>query len=173
MKRQLFPLVVGAAIASLVVLAGPAYANQNQNGSITVTPSVVAPGGSVHISGSVSTDACPTSDQVTVDGAGSLFPPDGSGPSTDRDSNGDFAIDYTVPTTTPDGSYTITLRCGGGNVGVSASLTVTSDPLGAPAAGLGGSAHSSSLLWSRIGAVCLTLAGALFALRRRLTVRVS
>src|SRR5438132_12571389 len=47
-----------------------------------------------------------------------LFPPDGFGPTAARDSHGAFALTYTVPTSTPAGTYQIGARCGGGNIGV-------------------------------------------------------
>jgi hypothetical protein len=128
----------------------------------------MAAGGVVHVSGSVSTDACPQSDSVTITGDARLFPPDGFGPSVSRDANGDFAIDYTIPTSTPTGSYLIGLRCAGGNVGVSATLDVIGDPIGAPATGAGGAAHGSPLPWNIIGLGSLSLAAGLVMLRRRL-----
>jgi hypothetical protein len=92
-----------------------------------------------------------------------LFPPDGFGPTATRDSDGSFAIDYTVPASTTPGTYTVGLRCGGGNVGVGASLTVV--PSGGPATGAGGAAKTSSSVWTAMGAVCLLLAGLAIAAR--------
>lgn len=167
MRRFLAVALVEGA-AALVVLAGPASA---QNGSISVTPSTVPAGGTVHISGSVSVQGCPSSDSATVTGNAALFPPDGFGPSAARNSQGDFALDYTVPTSTPPGTYKIGVRCGGGNVGIAASLTVIAGPIGGPDTGAGGTAHGSSALWAVVGAGCLLLAGVLVALRRRLARR--
>ena len=164
---------VAAAMVAVVVLAGgPAYAGQNAN-SISVSPSVVPAGGTVRITGSVPVQDCPQSDFARVVGLDTLFPPDGFGPTAARDSHGAFALTYTVPTSTPAGTYQIGARCGGGNIGVVATLTVTAAPVGAPATGAGGTAHSSSLPWTLVGAGCLLLAGVLVALRRRLSGRAS
>ena len=49
-----------------------------------------------------------------------------SDPTPPRDASGSFSVVYRVPSTTPAATYVITLRCGGGNVGVSTNLIVTS-----------------------------------------------
>jgi hypothetical protein len=172
-RRLLAAAAVATTVAVVALAGGPAYAGQNANGSITVSPSVVPAGGTVRITGSVDTGGCPASDSAIPVATDALFPPDGFGPATDRDSQGAFALDYTVPTPTPAGSYQIGLRCGGGNVGVTASLVVTAGPIGAPATGAGGTAHGSSLPWTVVGTGCLLLAGVLVAQRRRLAGRVS
>ena len=172
--RRVFTAVAAPAmIAMLGIAARPAHAAQNANGSINVTPPVVQAGGTVHITGSVSTDACPQPDAVTITGVDKLFPQDGFGPQASRDSSGAYATHYTVPSTTPAGSYQLGMRCGGGNVGVTASLQVISDPVGAPATGAGGSARGSSPAWLVLGAGCLLLAGGAITLRRRLFGLVS
>lgn len=166
--RRFLAVASVAGAAALVVLAGPAYA---QNNSISVSPSTVPAGGTVHISGSVSVQSCPSSDSATVTGNAALFPPDGFGPNAARNSQGDFALDYTVPTSTPAGMYEIGVRCGGGNVGIAASLTVSAGPIGGPETGAGGTAPGSFSLWAVVGAGCLLLAGVLVPLRRRLARR--
>jgi len=143
----------------------PAYSAKKA--SISVSPSSVPAGSTVHISGSIPVKGCPASDGATVTAEAVLFPPDGFGPTAEREPNGDFALDYTVPTSTPAGSYDVGLRCGGGNVGVAASLTVTAIPLGGPATGAGGTAHHS-VFWTAFGASCLLLAGIAVTLRQRL-----
>jgi type 1 fimbria pilin len=168
MKRLIQAGMVLATVATAILGGGSALANSNANGSVSVTPSTTTPGGTVHISGSVDIQSCPRSDDVTIGGPSALFPPDGFGPTVSRDANGDFAVDYTVPTSTPPGSYLITLRCGGGNVGVSAELRVESAPSGAPATGAGGAARGSSVLWTLLGLGSLTLASAFVVLRRKL-----
>ena len=122
-------------------------------------------GSTVHISGSIPVKKCPASDGATITGESALFPPDGFGPTATRDSQGTFAIDYTVPTSTPAGSYSLGLRCGGGNVGVSTSLTVTAAPVGGPATGAGGAASHSTGVWTALGVVCLLLAACLLVAR--------
>src|SRR5207237_4490593 len=127
------------------------------------SPSVVAAGGTVRISGSVDPQECPTSDSAIPVATDALFP-DSFGPATARDAQGAFALNYTVPASTPAGTYQIGLRCGGGNVGVTASLRVIADPIGAPATGAGGTAHGSPRGWTMSGDARLLAAGVLVAL---------
>jgi hypothetical protein len=155
---------VAAVMVALVLPGGSAYAAQK--GSISVSPSTVAPGGTVQITGSIPAKLCPASDSAIPVATADLFPPDGFGPEAARDSKGAFALSYTVPTSTPAGIYQIGVRCGGGLVGVTAELKVTAVPVGAPATGAGGSAHAASQRWILLG--CLAMAGALVALRHRL-----
>jgi hypothetical protein len=166
MRRFLSTGVV-AASAAAVLLAAPAYA---KGASISVSPSSVPAGGTVHISGSIPTNNCPAAEGATVTGESGLFPPDGFGPTATRDSSGEFAIDYAVPATTPAAGYDVGLRCGGANIGVFARLTVTAVPVGGPATGLGGSGHGSAWL-TLFGVGCLALAGVALRGRRRLVRR--
>jgi hypothetical protein len=156
-------LIAAAAVVWIAILgAAPAY---GASASISVSPPAAPAGSTVHISGSIPVKKCPASDGATITSDSALFPPDGFGPTATRNSQGAFAVDYTVPTSTPPGSYTLGLRCGGGNVGVSAILTVS--PAGGPETGAGGSAHHSASTWTAVGVVCLLLAAILFGLRRR------
>jgi hypothetical protein len=157
--------LIGAAaiVLAAVLIAAPAYAAKMA--SISVYPTTVPAGGTVHVSGSIPVKGCPASDGATVVGQAALFPPDGFGPTTKRDANGDLALDYTVPTSTPAGTYNVGLRCGGANVGVAASLTVTNTPSGGVGAGAGGTAHGSPF-WTMFGAGCLLLAGVAAAVRQ-------
>jgi len=165
MRRFLVGATVAATAVAMLV-AAPAYA---KSASVSVSPSTVAAGGTVHISGSIPVKKCPASDGATVTSEAALFPPDGFGPTATRDSSGDFAIDYTVPASTTPGTYTVGLRCGGGNVGVGASLTVV--PSGGPATGAGGASGTSAGAWTVIGAACLVLAGLVMVARRRIARR--
>jgi len=162
-----------AAVVGLVLAGGSAYAGQNANGSISVSPSIVHAGSSVHIAGSISPEACPTSDSAIPVSTAAFFPPDGFGTATDRDSQGTFDLAYSVPTSTQAGSYQISLRCGGGLVGVTATLLVTAVPVGGVATGAGGTAPPASQPWILLGVGCLGLAGVAFALRRRLAGRAT
>lgn len=162
--RRLFQAgMLVACVLATTMLGGSALA---ANGSLSVSPSTTTPGGTVHFSGSV--PGCSQSGDVTLTSIDKLFPPDGFGPTTQVDANGSFAVDYTVPTSTPPGSYRVGLRCGGGNVGVSTQLRVQAAPSGGPATGAGGTAHGSSTPWIALGVACLALAGVLVALRRKL-----
>jgi hypothetical protein len=169
MKWVLAPVMSVA----LILAAGPADAGQNANGSISVSPTTVPAGGVVHISGSVSTQACSASDAATLTSDSALFPPDGFGPSATRDAQGAFAVDYTIPDSTPAGTYQIGIRCGGGNVGVTASLSVTADPVGGVATGAGGAAGRSATPELALGLGGLMLAAILVLMRRRLVARSS
>jgi hypothetical protein len=162
--RRLF---VAAVMVALVLAGGSAYAVQN--GSIGVSPSSVAPGGAVQITGSIPTKLCPALDSAIPVSTADLFPPDGFGPEAARNSKGRFALSYTVPTSTPAGTYQIGVRCGGGLVGVTAELKVTAVPVGAPATGAGGTAQDPSR-WILFG--CLGMVGTLIALRYRLSRQV-
>jgi hypothetical protein len=95
--------------------------------SITVSPSTIAPGGDITISGNVpltGDQSCPSGDGVRLTSISDLFPPDGFGPEVARDTNGDFETTYTVPLDTAPGTYRIGMRCGGGNVGISTTVQV-------------------------------------------------
>jgi hypothetical protein len=161
-------LLTVMAMVALMLGGGSAYAGQNANGSINVSPPAVPAGSAVQITGSVSTQECPASDSVIPVATAALFPPDGFGPSAARNSQGAFALTYTVPTSTPAGTYQIGVWCGGGLVGVTTALTVTAVPAGAPATGAGGTAGSSSVRWILLGFGCLALASMLVGLRTRL-----
>ncbi|GAA3336525.1 hypothetical protein GCM10020358_09020 [Amorphoplanes nipponensis] len=92
---------------------------------LSVRPPVVRAGGRVVFTGLVPTSgplACPLDNEAIL--TSPLFPPEGFGPAVTRDSSGRFRTTYTVPAGTPPGPYDIGLRCGGGNLGVSATLRV-------------------------------------------------
>jgi len=120
----------GAAIAvALVALVGAAVPVTAAASTITVSPSTVAAGGTITVSGSIpttGTGSCAPSDGVTLTSTEALFPQGGFGPTVARSASGAFSTTYVVPSATPAGTYEIGMRCGGGNVGVTASLTVTS-----------------------------------------------
>jgi hypothetical protein len=102
--------------------------------SITVSPSTAAQGDTVTIAGNVpvtgSRSCAPGA--VTLTSADLFAAEGGFGPQVPRDANGNFETTYTIPIDTPPGTYSIGMRCGGGNVGVSATLQVT--PRALPAA---------------------------------------
>jgi hypothetical protein len=117
-------VVTGLAASGLIVaLAVPAAAGPSS--TISVRPKVVAAGHQVRISGSTPVSDCPADDAAILTSTAGLFPPDGFGPVVPRDDAGAFSVLYTVPTTTPAGTYQVGFRCGGGNVGVFATLRVT------------------------------------------------
>jgi hypothetical protein len=159
-------------MVALMLFGGRASA---ATASISVSPATVAVGGRVTISGVVPTTGSPscapgdTADLVSTAG---LFPPDGFGPQATRSSIGAFSVTYQVPISTSAGGYSIGIRCGGGNVGVSAHLTVTRQvqrvPTGAPQAGLGGASRTGAPLgWIALGALAAVLASLCMALSLR------
>jgi alpha-L-fucosidase len=156
----------GGFCLGALLWAAPALAA----GSIAVSPSTVPAGGTVTISGSVPTTgsaSCAPGDAAMITSVAALFPPDGFGPQAARDTQGGFSVSYTVPASTPPGTYALGVRCGGGNVGVSTDLTVTAQvqrvPSGAPAAGLGGASRVSADRggWVAAGALAALLAAGL------------
>ncbi len=165
-------VAVCAVLLVILSVAPPAGA---ANGTVTVTPPRVVAGHTVLISGSVPTTLCPQSDQVTITSVSALFARGGFGPTVSRTGAGDFSVTFTVPASTPPGTYRILLRCGGGNVGVDAALEVIPQvaqvPGAAPQAGLGGASRPGGhpAAWAAAGALALGLAAllAFFAWRRR------
>jgi hypothetical protein len=163
----------GALGLGALLWAAPAAAAS----SVAVSPASVPAGGSVVISGSIPTTgsaSCAQSDAAIITATAALFPPDGFGPQAARNASGAFSVTYTVPPSTPAGTYSLGLRCGGGNVGVSATLTVTAQveqtPSGAPSAGLGGASRGGdSAPWVAggvaAGILAVGIAGA--GIRRR------
>jgi hypothetical protein len=108
---------------TLIVTAAP-----QPKPSITVSPASAAPGASITVSGVLPTSGavfCPPGDATELTSTAALFPPNGLGPQVPRDTSGNFRANYTIPATTTAGTYSIGLRCGGGNAGVAGSLQVT------------------------------------------------
>ncbi|HUI49333.1 MAG TPA: hypothetical protein VL119_11590 [Acidimicrobiia bacterium] len=118
-------VIVPLSAVALFALAVPAAA-----ATITVSPTSVSHAGSVTVSGDVLVNgarACAVGDDVTLisnafaghgefAGVGAVTVP--------VDSTGHFSATVTILPSVADGTYTITGRCGGGNLGVEASLTV-------------------------------------------------
>jgi hypothetical protein len=90
-----------------------------------VSPSTAARGTAVIFTGSVA-QGCARGDQVTL--ISRLFPGHafgGEGAVTTRvGSHGRFTRRFTVGRSTAHGTYVVTARCGGGNLGVEAKLRV-------------------------------------------------
>ena len=126
--RRMFAL---SGMILVVVLAAAAPASA---ATIAVSPTSVPTSGTVTLSGDVlvnGTRACAVGDDVTLisnalagfsefAGQGALVVP--------VDATGHFTSTVALKSSVPAGSYTITGRCGGGNLGVSATLTVTGLP---------------------------------------------
>lgn len=122
--RRIFALS-GLVIAALCATALPATA-----ATIAVSPTSVTPGATVTVSGDVlvnGTRTCAAGNDVTLisnafAGLGEFA---GQGAVTvPVDATGHFTKSVTLTSTVPAGTYPITGRCGGGNLGVQATLTV-------------------------------------------------
>jgi hypothetical protein len=118
--------IAAVVFAMLMLLAAPAWAAP---ATIRVSPSSVAAGNTVTLSGSVGPDSaaleCP--DGVTLISEAFVHTHDFAGlPAVVAavQADGAFTATTTIPRSKAAGSYTITGRCGGGNLGVSATLAV-------------------------------------------------
>ncbi len=97
--------------------------------TIAVSPATAPPGATVTFTGIVPTSGtvfCPSGDATQLTSNAALFPPNGFGPQVTRDAAGNFKATYQIPAATASGNYTVGARCGGGNVGVSTTLSVMS-----------------------------------------------
>lgn len=95
------------------------------NVSLAVTPTSVRRGGSVLVRGVAG--GCTAGDKVTI--LSRAFPATHSFAGVPAvlaqvGAAGRFSATTRIPTTRPSGTYLVTARCGGGNLGVSAHLTV-------------------------------------------------
>jgi hypothetical protein len=130
--RTLAALVFAATAGMLTLHAAPAWA-----GPVTlhVSPNPAAAGDTVTLSGSIS----PISDcagGLTLISEGFVHTHDFAGlPAVFADvtSDGTFTATTTVPRSQAAGTYTIRGRCGGGNLGALATLTVRAGPVTDPA----------------------------------------
>jgi hypothetical protein len=123
-------IIAAVLFAILTLLTAPAWAAPAAPVTLQVSPSSVAAGGSVTVSGSLGPESAAgsecasgvtllsrafvhTQDFAGVPAVGAAVRPDGT-----------FTATTTIPRSRAAGSYTITGRCGGGNLGVSATLVV-------------------------------------------------
>jgi hypothetical protein len=127
-------VAVGLAASLLAVVTASAA-------SINVAPTSVPVGGTVTVSGDVLASGlpgCTLPGQVTLisgafAGQGSFMNMDVE---TTAGADGKYSVAAKILPGVAPGTYTVTGRCGGGNLGVQATLTVTP---GMPATGDGGS----------------------------------
>ena len=163
--RKLYS-VAGLAIVAVCVMAVAASA-----ASINVAPTTTTAGGTVTVSGDVlanGTPGCGLPGTVTLisnafvglgefAGEGAVF--------ATADATGHYTKTVTLSSSVAPGTYTITGRCGGGNLGVQATLTVSSG-LARTGGGVGPLSSSDLVL----GASALLLVGGastVYARRRR------
>src|SRR5579871_1377870 len=123
--------LVLAVILGLWSLAGVSAA------SINVSPASVPVGGTVTVSGDVLAPGGQPGCQVP--GTVLLFSGAFGDPNTPvqatAGADAHFSVSVTIPAGVAPGTYTITGRCGGGNLGVQATLVVTA---GLPSTGVAG-----------------------------------
>jgi hypothetical protein len=123
-----FLVVVTLGALPVVAWTTPAHA-----ATITASPSTVPVGGQVTLSGDVLANGqpgCQVPGEATListafNGLGEFA---GVGAVTAPvDASGNFTTTVTLPATTAPGTYQITGRCGGGDLGVTATLTVSGE----------------------------------------------
>jgi hypothetical protein len=124
--RIIAAIVVAATVGMLTLLAVPAWAAPV---AIHVSPSPVAAGHTVTLSGSVGPDSAGSecASRVTLISKAFVHTYDFAGlPAVVAavKPGGAFTATTTIPNPTAAGTYTITGRCGGANLGVSATLVV-------------------------------------------------
>lgn len=147
--------VAALAIAAVCLTALPAAA-----ASINVSPSSTTPGGTVTVSGDVLVNGqagCGLPGTVTLisnafAGLGEFA---GEGAITaSADASGHYSATVNLGSSVAPGTYTITGRCGGGNLGVEATLTVSGE-----LARTGGGVGSLSPIELALGAAAVMLLG--------------
>lgn len=114
-------VLVGGVFLAIAPAAVPGAAQPAA--SLTVTPATVPAGGTVTVSGT----GCNAGDTVFLISAafpGQQFGGEGAVMAT-VSPVATFTAPATIPASTRPGTYPITARCGGANLGVSASLRVT------------------------------------------------
>jgi hypothetical protein len=178
MSKNLFAratTVMVAILGVLVALAAASPVAQAAPAQLHVSPTTVAAGQSVQVSGvcEASTTGFVLSRAFLHDrthdfaGVGAI--------SFATNSAGQFSGRASIPATTAAGNYPVTARCGGGNLGISVTLTVTAPgaggvPTGVPAgtAGLAATHSGSGKQWIGVGAAgAVFLAVGCLALGRR------
>ncbi len=164
--RRYRALAVSAVTAAVVGLAAPMAAawddDHDDPKAITVTPSVIAPGGQLRVT--VDTPECRSV-------GGSISSP--AFPSTQlrTDSSGRPSATVTVNQNASRGTYDITARCDGRTITRSAAFTV----IGGVQGGLGGSSMGATATDIAIGAglvAAAALGGGVVMMRRRAESRV-
>src|SRR6266542_5995494 len=127
--RSITALMFAATVGMLTLLAAPAWAAPTTPAvAVHVSPSPVAAGHAVTLSGSVGPDAA-ASDCSSISMYSIAFGPTNDDPAytaayATAKPTGSFTATITIPRAKPAGTYTITGRCGGGNLGASATLVV-------------------------------------------------
>lgn len=166
--------VLVLAVATIAAFWMVAPAQAAPAASLHVSPATQQAGGSVRVSGTceANTSGFALSPAFLHDsthdfaGVGAV--------AFTTDSTGSFSATATIPASRMPGSYTVSARCGGGNIGVTATLVVTSAsavptrvPAGSGGLAATGSGWSTSQLeLAGVGALLVLLGGIGLALQR-------
>jgi hypothetical protein len=127
-----------ALLLGTIALAIPLWSAPASAASLAVSPPTVPTGGQVTVSGDVLANGQPG---CSVPGDVTLISPAfaglgefaGVGATTAQaDAAGNFSTTVTLSASVAPGTYDVSARCGGGNLGVTATLTVAPTPLVAP-----------------------------------------
>ena len=168
-------LVLTIALIPAIWLAAPAGAAPSQ--SLHVTPSTVVAGGSVQVSGTCEPNTSGFAiSRAFLHDATHDFAGVGAA-SFSTDAAGRFTVTALVPVSITPGAYDVSVRCGGGILGISVTLTVTGSgglPTAVPA-GTGGlaatttasTAHRQPQLLVGLGVTLLVVGGLGIARLRR------
>jgi hypothetical protein len=120
--RRICLLVLGP-LALVLLGAAPAWA-----ATLTVSPTTVARGQQVTVTGTCEPNTSGVASSTAfLHDATHDFAGAGAAPFT-TDTTGAFHATALVPASTQAGTYHVTARCGGGNLGVVATLTVVAKP---------------------------------------------
>jgi hypothetical protein len=168
--RRLLALAI--AMVPVIWFAAPAAAAAP---TLHVNPHTTAAGGSVQVTGSC--EANTTGFAISpafVHDASHDFAGVGAAPFS-TNAAGAFSVTAQVASTTAPGTYSVTARCGGGNLGISATLTVVADsapPTAVPAGSCGLAATSDAslprlMVLGGSGLLLLVAGGALLGRGRR------
>jgi hypothetical protein len=139
-------LVYLTLVAGVMALGGAAGTAMAAPAALKVSPNTIVAGGSVQITGYCEANSTGFAispaflHDATHDFAGV------AAVSFSTNAAGTFSVTAQIPASIAPGNYSVGARCGGGNLGISAALTVTGQgglPSGVPA-GSGGRAATTS-----------------------------
>jgi hypothetical protein len=148
--------LVGAALALGIMVGTPGFVSA---ASINVSPGTVPPGGNVRLSGDVlagGTPGCEVPGTVTLISEAFAGLGEFAGVAAVNlpvDATGSFDSTVTLSASVAAGTYSISGRCGGGNLGVTATIVVG----GLPPAGPGVAVEPSIAVGSTLVAIGIAL----------------
>ena len=154
--------LVAAAVVLGVMVGTPGFVSA---ASINVSPSTVAPGGNVRLSGDIlanGTPGCDVTGTVTLisDAFAGLGEFAGVGAvDLPLDTTGHFDSTVTLSASVAPGTYSIGGRCGGGNLGVTATIVISA----LPPTGV----RLDVKLWTAVSSTLIAVGLAMLAITRR------